>query len=170
MSLSCCRVFFSLLIQAGCIMMVLPSSAVFHPVLTRWDLDFCLWHVGSCFPKRIERFLLPSQSTWQSLNSQGMFSASSLWDVLSLSACFIFATFWPCYKTLLHRSVLLRTAHVLVVLVCCTKHDVMRRCRGLVLTSPFSVFFTREVGLCGTFLLDQEGEGQEKQGTKQCFF
>lgn len=122
-------------------MMVLPSSAVFHPVLTRWDLDFCLWHVGSCFPKRIERFLLPSQSTWQSLNSQGMFSASSLWDVLSLSACFIFATFWPCYKTLLHRSVLLRTAHVLVVLVCCTKHDVMRRCRGLVLTSPFSVFY-----------------------------
>lgn len=44
-----------------------------------------------------------------------------------------------------------------------TKHDVTRKYRGLVLISPLSVFFTREVGLRGKFLQDQEGEGQEKQ-------
>lgn len=44
-----------------------------------------------------------------------------------------------------------------------TKHDVTKKFRGLVLISPFSVFFTREVGLCGKFLQGQEGEGQEKQ-------
>lgn len=52
---------------------------------------------------------------------------------------------------------------MMVVPVCWTKRDVTRKYRGLVLISPFSVIFTREVGLCGKFLQEQEGEGQEKQ-------
>lgn len=63
----------------------------FLPLAPNCVLEVVFW-------RELERFLLPSHSTWQSLNSQGMFSASWLWLVCLLYFCNILAilTTWIC--------------------------------------------------------------------------
>lgn len=139
-----------------------PSS-----VLTRWDLDFCLWHPIMCW-KLFSKWNCKGSScphtALGSLNSQGMFSASWLWGVLC--ACFIFAPFWPYYKTLLPRYVLPRAAHELDEGCSCSldKTWCNKEVQGFGFNFSIQCFFvSREVGLWGKFLQGQEGEGQEKQ-------
>lgn len=57
---------------------------------------------------------------------------------------------------------------MMVVPVCWTKHDVMSKYRGLVLISPFSVIFTKEVGLCHKFLRQSKKERVRKN--RECSY
>lgn len=137
--------------------------------LTRWDLGFCLLHPIACWK-------LFSKENWKASScphtalckvwihkpcslphDNGVFLAC----LLSLFLQHLGHTIKHCYMDMYCPELLM--CWMMVVPVCWTKHDVTRKYRGLVLISPFSVFFTREVGLCGKFLQEQEGKGREKQ-------